>query len=122
MSDWNFFLAKRLLREFERSELHFISSLEDLDLVWAIGYAQQIGKPVGLKELSTGEFGSPKTVQRRVERLRRLSIVEQERSDCDGRCIELRLTVTTLKRLDRYKSFIVSNGMESRDPSLHDAA
>lgn len=122
MSDLNFFLAKRLLREFERSELYFISSLEDLDLVWAIGYAQQIGRPIGLKELSTGEFGSAKTVQRRVERLIRLSIIERERSDCDGRCIMLTLTDSTLRRLAKYKCFIIQNGMESRDPSLHKAA
>ncbi len=118
MSDWNFFLAKRLLREFERSKLHFIDSLEDLDLVWTIGYAQRIGKPVGMKALSTGEFGAPKTVQRRLERLRRLGIVEQEQSDGDGRRVQLYLTPATLERLEEYKAFIVKNGMESRDPQL----
>jgi hypothetical protein len=118
MSDWNFFLAKCLLREFERNELHFIGSLEDLDLVWLIGYAQQTGKPVGLKELLNGNFGSPKTVQRRIERLRRLLIVEYTRSEEDARRIQLFLTPETLKRIDKYKQFILDNGMGSRDPSL----
>lgn len=122
MSDWNFFLAKRLLREFERSKLHFINSIEDLDLVWAIGYGQRVGKPVGMKELSTGEFGAPKTVQRRLERLRRLGIVQQEPSDGDGRRIQLYLSPATLERLEEYKSFIVQNGMESRDPQLRRTA
>ena len=118
MSDWNFFLAKCLLREFERKELHFIGSLEDLDLVWLIGYAQQTGKPAGLKELLNGNFGSPKTVQRRLERLRRLLIVEYTRSEEDARRIQLFLTPETLKRIDRYKQYILDNGMNSRDPSL----
>jgi hypothetical protein len=122
MSDWNFFLAKRLLRNFERANLHFISSLEDLDLVWAIGYGQQLGKPLGLKGLCTGEFGAPKTVRRRLERLRALNILEQSRSNSDARRIEFHITLRTLKRLERYKSFIIHNGMSSRDPSLLSAA
>jgi len=119
MSDWNFFLAKCLLRDFERNELHFIGSLEDLDLVWVIGYGQQTGKPVGLKELLNGNYGSPKTVQRRLERLRRLLIVEYTKSDCDARRIQLFLTPETLKRIDKYKQFILDNGMGSRDPTLN---
>jgi DNA-binding MarR family transcriptional regulator len=119
MSDWNFFLAKCLLRDFERNELQFIGSIEDLDLVWVIGYAQQTGKPVGLKELLNGNYGSPKTVQRRLLRLRRLRIVQYTRDESDARRIQLFLTPETLKRFDRYKQFILENGMGSRDPSLN---
>lgn len=118
MADWNFFLAKRLLRDFERENLRFISSLEDLDVVWAIGYGQRIGRPVSLKELCTGEFGAPKTVRRRIERLRALGIIVQSRSDADGRRIEYCLTTKTLDSLETYKRFIVENGMSSRDESL----
>ena len=118
MSDWNFFLAKCLLREFERNELHFIGSLEDLDLVWSIGYRQQTGKPMSLKELLEGNYGARKTVQRRLNRLRRLMIVQTSRSDEDARRVEFYLTPSTLKRIDRYKAFILENGMGSRDPTL----
>ena len=118
MSDWNFFLAKCLLREFERNELHFIGSLEDLDLVWAIGYGQQTGHPIGSKDLLNGKYGATKTVQRRLDRLRRLKIIDARRDDRDARRIEFFLTGRTLKRIDRYKTFILENGMGSRDPSL----
>lgn len=118
MADWNFFLAKRLLRDFERTQLRFISSLEDLDVVWAIGYGQAVGKPVSLKELCTGEFGAAKTVRRRIQRLRVLGIVGQSRSRLDGRRIELFLTKKTLESLENYKYYIIENGMSSRDPSL----
>ena len=118
MSDWNFFLAKCLLREFERNELHFIGSLEDLDLVWAIGYGQQTDQPVRSKDLLDGRYGAPKTVQRRLARLRRLMIIDTRRCDHDARRLEFFLTPRTLKRIDRYKSFILENGMGSRDPSL----
>lgn len=118
MADWNFFLAKRLLRDFEREHLRFISSIEDLDVVWAIGYGQRTGKPISLKDLCTGEFGAPKTVRRRIERLRALGIIEQSRCDTDGRRIEYCLTDKTLEALETYKRFIVDNGMSSRDDSL----
>jgi DNA-binding HxlR family transcriptional regulator len=118
MADWNFFLAKRLLRDFEREHLRFISSIEDLDVVWAIGYGQRTGKPISLKDLCTGEFGAPKTVRRRIERLRGLGIVEQSRSDKDRRRVEYCLTDKTLEALETYKRFIVDNGMSSRDESL----
>ena len=118
MADWNFFLAKRLLREFEREHLRFISSIEDLDVVWAVGYGQRTGKPLSLKDLCTREFGAPKTVRRRIERLRTLGIIEQSRSDADGRRIEYCLTAKTLEALETYKRFIVDNGMSSRDASL----
>lgn len=118
MADWNFFLAKRLLRDFEREHLRFISSIEDLDVVWAIGYGQRTGKPISLKDLCTGEFGAPKTVRRRIERLRGLGILEQSRSDKDGRRVEYCLTDKTLEALETYKRFIVDNGMSSRDESL----
>ena len=118
MADWNFFLAKRLLRDFEREHLRFISSIEDLDVVWAIGYGQRTGNPLSLKDLCTGEFGAPKTVRRRIERLRGLGILEQSRSDKDGRRVEYCLTDKTLEALETYKRFIVDNGMSSRDESL----
>ncbi|MEX0730722.1 MAG: hypothetical protein WED00_17145 [Aquisalimonadaceae bacterium] len=113
--DVNFFIAKRMIREFERSQLHFISSIEDLDLVWAIGYAQKAGKPMGLKALSTGEFGSPKTIQRRLERLRQLDIIGQQRSDCDARRVEFLLTERTLAQIELYRRFIVKNGVVARE-------
>lgn len=118
MSDWNFFLAKCLLRDFERNELHFIGSLEDLDLVWIIGYRQQTGSPMGMRELLDGKYGAPKTVQRRLDRLRRLHIIDARRCDADARRIEFFLTSRTLQRIDKYKAFILRNGMGSRDPSL----
>lgn len=118
MADWNFFLAKRLLRDFERTRLRFISSLEDLDVVWAIGYGQSVGKPLSIKQLCTGEFGAAKTVRRRIQRLRVLDIVRQFPSDEDKRRVELFLTPKALESLQIYKSYIIENGMSSRDPSL----
>lgn len=113
----NFFIAKRRLREFERSHLNFIASIEDLDLVWAIGYGQGSGRSLGLKELASGEYGSPKTIQRRLDRLRHLGIVEQQKSDCDARRAELQLSTETLKQLESYKLFIIENGVVAQEQS-----
>lgn len=116
MSDQNFFLAKTLFREFERKHLNFIDSLEDLDLIWAIGHAQETGHPVGLKELVLAEYGAPKTLQRRLERLRVRGTVVHRQSGADARRIEFFLSKETMERLEAYKLFIVQNGMSSRDP------
>lgn len=118
MSDQNFFLSKTLFREFERKHLGFIDSLEDLDLIWGIGYAQQSGHPLGLKELVLAEFGSPKTLQRRLDRLRDRGVIVHRQSLDDGRRIEFFLTTETMRRLEAYKAFILENGMASRDPDL----
>lgn len=118
MSDQNFFLSKTLFREFERKHLRFIHSLEDLDLIWAIGYAQQSGHSVGLKELVHAEFGSPKTLQRRLDRLRDRGVIIHRQSSDDARRIEFFLADETIKCLEAYKTFILDNGMASRDPAL----
>lgn len=118
MPDQNFFLSKTLFRQFERKHLSFIGSLEDLDLIWAIGYAQHSGHPVGLKELVLADFGSPKTLQRRLDRLRDRGAVLHRRCSADGRRIEFFLSGETTRLLHAYKSFIVENGMVSRDPLL----
>ena len=118
MSDRNFFLSKALFREFERKHLNFISSLEDLDLIWAIGYAQNSGQAVCLKELVLAEFGAPKTLQRRLDRLRDQGVVLHRQCSADGRRIEFFLSEETIRCLEAYKAFIIENGMGSRDASL----
>ena len=119
MSDRNFFLSKTLFRDFERKHLSFIDSLEDLDLIWAIGYAQHSGRPVGLKELVLADFGAPKTLQRRLDRLGNRGAVIRRQCPGDGRRIEFFLSDETIRLLEAYKSFIVDNGMGSRDAQLH---
>jgi hypothetical protein len=118
MSDQNFFLAKTLFREFERKHLAFVGTLEDLDLVWAIGYGQKSGHPVGLKELVLADFGAPSTVQRRLNRLRSRKAIVQRVSIEDARRVEFHLTEETIHRLEAYKAFILENGMASRDPEI----
>jgi len=118
MPDQNFFLSKTLFREFERKHLSFIDSLEDLDLLWAIGYGEHSGRHVGLKELVLADFGSPKTLQRRLDRLRDRGVVLHRQCSADGRRIEFFLSAETTRLLDAYKSFILENGMGSRDPLL----
>lgn len=118
MSDRNFFLAKTLFREFERKHLAFVDSLEDLDLIWTIGYAQESGHPVGLKELVLAEFGAASTVQRRLNRLRSRGAIFQTASEDDARRVKFFLTQETIQRLEAYKAFILENGMASRDPEI----
>ena len=83
--------------DFRRHHMTFLRTLEDIDLVREIGLYQARGHPITLKLLFTKGIGSVATVQRRLNRLKRLGAVEQERSAHDGRVVHLSLSRSVLK-------------------------
>ena len=83
--------------DFRRHHMSFLQTLEDMDLVREIGLYQARGHPMTLKLLFTKGIASVATVQRRLERLRRLGVVEQCKSDSDKRVVHLTLSPSVLK-------------------------
>ena len=79
------FQSLKIARDFRRLRMPFLQTLEDVDLIGEIGLYQARGHPVTLKLLFTKGIASVATVQRRLERLRRLGVVERSRSDSDKR-------------------------------------
>ena len=63
------FAALRKIREFERLQLPFLKSVIDLDIVIQIGYAEEEGQPLKLKQLYLLKITSRSTVRRRLARL-----------------------------------------------------
>ena len=63
------FAKLRALREFERRHLKQLSTVEDLDLVCEIGFHQEKGQPLSIKQLYLLNLASVATIQRRLRRL-----------------------------------------------------
>jgi DNA-binding MarR family transcriptional regulator len=86
------FKALRNLHEFRRRHLPFLETIQDAELVREIGLHQAEGDPLTLKALFLQGLGSVATIQRRLSRLKRLGVVQQQRADHDKRNVILTLS------------------------------
>lgn len=96
------FAKLRELRAFEKRHLPFIGTLEDFDLLREIGFHQEAGTPLTMKQLYLLDLASVATVQRRLRRLRQLGAIQAVRSEGDGRAVQLRLTPRALRAFQKY--------------------
>ena len=80
------------LSDFRRGHLPFIQTLGDLDLLREIGLHQMQGRPTTLKELFLKGIASVATVQRRLNRLKRLGVISQSRAEHDKRLVRLTIS------------------------------
>ena len=63
------FTGLRKIREFERLQLPFLKSVIDFDIVIEIGYAEEEGHPLTLKQLFLLKVSSRTTVRRKLAKL-----------------------------------------------------
>jgi DNA-binding MarR family transcriptional regulator len=110
------FETLRALRGFERRYLPFVKTLEDFDLLLEIGYHQEQGRSVTLKELLLAGIGSIATVQRRLSTLRQIGVVQMTRSKEDARTVELLLSPKVSKAYEQYAG-LLERRMSSRHES-----
>ena len=104
------FKKLRSLRTFERKQLRFLRTMEDLDVLCEIGLHQESGRPLTMKELHRMHLGSVPTMQRRLRRLRQFGAVASKRTERDGRAVELRITPRALKLFNRYATLLGRRG------------
>lgn len=90
------------LRSFEQRQLPHLKTIEDFDMVRAIGLHQERGETLTLKRLFTFDIGTVATLQRRLARLKRLGVVVHKRSDLDRRNFDLKLSPRTIAVYERY--------------------
>jgi hypothetical protein len=100
------FSQMRALAEFSRRHLPFLKTVEDQDLVREIGHHQAAGAPLTLTQLLVIGAGSRATVQRRLQRLKRLGVVLQSRSKIDRRVFQLALSPDCMKVFVKYGTFL----------------
>jgi DNA-binding MarR family transcriptional regulator len=96
------------LRAFEKRHMRALRTIEDFELVHAIGYHQELGQPMTMKQVYLLGVASVATVQRRLRRLRQHGLVHQIRSKDDGRALELCLSPKLVKLYSKYAELLGS--------------
>lgn len=96
------FQQLKRIRDFERRHLDFLHHAEDRDLVIAIGYAQELGRPLNFKQLVLQEIGASTTLQRRLNRLLKLGVLEKSNHAADRRSSVYTIATPYLKLFRRY--------------------
>src|ERR1700722_4435766 len=69
------FTGLKKIREFERAQLPFLRTVVDFDIVIEIGYAEEQGKPLTLKQLFLLDVSSRTTVRRKLAKLDERGII-----------------------------------------------
>jgi hypothetical protein len=105
------FTGLKKIREFERLQLPFLKSVIDFDIVIEIGYAEEGGQPLTLKQLFLLSISSRTTVRRKLARLIEQGIVVRRKHANDLRASLLIIAPSTVKRLSKYGGTLTSISM-----------
>jgi|ERR1043166_409865 DNA-binding MarR family transcriptional regulator len=98
------FEALKKIRECERIQLPFLSSVIDFDIIIEIGYAQELGRPLTIKQLYLLRISSPTTVRRKLARLIERGIVIRRKHASDQRTMVLTVSTGSHRMLNKYGS------------------
>ena len=102
------FTGLKKLRALERTQLPFLTSLLDFDIVIEIGAAEEDDHPLTLKQLFLANVGSRSTVRRRLERLIEEGIVSRRKNARDQRSAVLTIASSSRKLFAKYCTALVS--------------
>jgi DNA-binding MarR family transcriptional regulator len=96
------FAGLRKIREFERVQLPFFKSIVDFDIIIEIGYEEECGRPMTIKQLLLLDICSRTTVRRKLANLLKEGIVARRKHATDRRASLLVIAPSTLKLLGKY--------------------
>jgi DNA-binding MarR family transcriptional regulator len=102
------FTGLKQIREFERLQLPFLKSVVDFDIVIEIGYAEEQGQPLTLKQLFLLNISSRTTVRRKLARLIDQGIVIRRKHVNDRRACLLIISPSSVKLLGKYGGALTS--------------
>ena len=102
------FTGLKMIREFERQQLPFFKSVADVDIVIEIGYAEEQGRPLTLKQLLLLKISSRTTVRRKLARLIELGTVLRRKQANDHRASLLVIAPSSVRVLGKYCSSLCS--------------
>lgn len=91
------------------SEIPGIKTYKDFDIIIEIGYHQEEGYPLTLKQLMLLKIASQATVRRYLGYLVRDGMVEKYQSVNDQRSVMLRLSPSTVKTLTNHLARITNH-------------
>jgi DNA-binding MarR family transcriptional regulator len=102
------FTGLRKIREFQRLQLPFLKSVVDFDIVIEIGYAEEEGQPLTLKQLFLLNISSRTTVRRKLAKLIEQGIVMRRKHANDNRASLLTISTASVKLLGKYGGTLTS--------------
>jgi hypothetical protein len=102
------FAGLRKIRGFQRLQLPFLYTLADFDIVVEIGYAEELGRPLTLKQLFLLNICSRTTLRRKLVRLIDQGVIIKRRHSTDQRATELAISSSSVKLLTRYGGALAS--------------
>ena len=102
------FTGLKKIREFERLQLPFLKSVVDFDIVIEIGYAEEQGQPLTLKQLFLLNISSRTTVRRKLATLIEQGIVIRRKHANDLRASLLMISSSSVKLLSKYGGTLTS--------------
>lgn len=102
------FAGLRKIREFEKLQLSFLRSIIDFDIVIEIGYAEETGHPLTLKQLFLVEISSRTTVRRKLAQLIEQGVVIRRKDANDQRASLLIISPASVKLLTKYCGALTS--------------
>ena len=105
------FTGLKKIREFERQRLPFLKSVFDFDIVIEIGYAEEQGQPLTLKQLFLLNFCSRTTARRKLAMLIERGIVIRRKHAIDHRASLLMISPSSIKLLTKYGGTLTSISM-----------
>jgi DNA-binding MarR family transcriptional regulator len=101
------FMRLKKLREFEKTHLFQLRSIEDFHIVEEIGYCQERGTPLSPRQLGRLGIAPEATVHRRLSRLVALGVIDKRSSAKDARMVELRISPETRACYLRYSRMLM---------------
>ena len=102
------FTGLKKIREFERLQLPFLKSIVEFDIVIEIGYAEEQGHLLTLKQLVLLNIRSRTTVRRKLAKLIDQGIVIRRKHVNDQRATLLIISPSTVKLLAKYGGTLTS--------------
>jgi DNA-binding MarR family transcriptional regulator len=102
------FTGLKKIKEFERLQLSFLKSVVDFDIIIEIGYAEEQGQPLTLKQLFLLNITSRSTVRRKLAKLIEQGIVIRRKQVTDLRASLLIISPSSVKLLGKYGGTLTS--------------
>jgi DNA-binding MarR family transcriptional regulator len=96
------FAGLRKIREYQKGQLPFLRSLVEFDIIVEIGYAEERGEPITLKQLLLLNICSRTTMRRKLAQLIEQQVVHRHKNSRDRRANVLGVSPGSLRLLTRY--------------------
>ncbi|HXC40265.1 MAG TPA: hypothetical protein VN667_15110 [Burkholderiales bacterium] len=102
------FATLKSVRALEKGHLPFVKSVVDFDIIIEVGFAEEEGQPLTLKQLFLLDISSRTTIRRRLAKLSEQGVIVRRKKKDDGRTTVLAVASPSRKQLSSYGSQVAA--------------